>query len=386
MKRIVILGSTGSIGRQTLDVVSSHPERLRVLGIAGRNREALAVQAAAFGVPMVGLAAEGEPSGMAAFGEGTRLLRGPQALVDLATHPEADIVVVATVGRAGLEATLAAVRAGKRVAIANKEVLVMAGAIITAEAAAHGATLLPIDSEHCALWQCLLGEEPRGVAALVLTASGGALRDRDPATLDAITPAEALRHPTWVMGQKITIDSATLMNKGLEVIEARWLFDVPFERIRVVMHPTSTVHGLVQFADGTIKAQLGVPDMKAPIQFALSYPERWPASAPDLDLTGAGPLVFAEPPSGRYPCLDLALRAGREGGTYPAVLCGADEVAVELFLDGAIRFTQIPRLIEAALDAHVPGDERDLEAVVAADAWARAECLRLAKSVNGARL
>ena len=381
MKTLTILGSTGSIGGHTLDVVAEHPERLRVLAIAGRNRERLAAQARRFAVPLVGIAVDADADAgarPAGFPDGTRVLWGPHALEQLATHPEADIVVVATVGRAGLDATLAAVRTGKRVAIANKEVLVMAGAVLTAEAAAHGATIVPIDSEHSALWQCLLGEDRGGVGALLLTASGGALRDRDPATLAEITPEEALRHPTWVMGPKITVDCATLMNKGLEVMEAHWLFDVPMERIRVVMHPSSVVHALVQFRDGTLKAQLGAPDMKVPIQFALSYPERWTAAAPALDLVTASPLVFAEPPPGRYPCLDLALQAGLLGGTYPAVLCGADEVAVELFLQRRIRFTDIPHLLEATLERHVPGDERDIEQIIAADAWAREECRRRA--------
>src|SRR5256714_1928151 len=348
MITLTILGSTGSIGGHTLDVVAEHLDRLRVLPIAGRNRERLAAQARRFAVPLVGTAAAADADAgafPAGFPDGTHVLWGPQALEQLAIHPEADVVVVATVGRAGLDATLAAVRAGKRVAIANKEVLVMAGAVLTAEAAAHGATIVPIDSEHSALWQCLLGEDRGGVGALLLTASGGALRDRDPATLAEITPEEALRHPTWVMGPKITVDCATLMNKGLEVMEAHWLFDVPMERIRVVMHPSSVVHALVQFRDDTLKAQLGVPDMKVPIQFALSYPERWTAAAPALDLVAASPLVFAEPPPGRYPCLDLALQAGLLGGTYPAVLCGADEVAVDLFLQRRIRFTDIPHLI-----------------------------------------
>ena len=381
MKTLTILGSTGSIGGHTLDVVAEHPERLRVLAIAGRNRERLAAQARRFAVPLVGIAVDADADAgalPAGFPDGTRILWGPHALEQLATHPEADVVVVATVGRAGLDATLAAVRAGKRVAIANKEVLVMAGAVLTAEAAAHGATIVPIDSEHSALWQCLLGEDRGGVDALMLTASGGALRDRDPATLAGITPEEALRHPTWVMGPKITVDCATLMNKGLEVMEAHWLFAVPMERIRVVMHPSSVVHALVQFRDGTLKAQLGVPDMKVPIQFALSYPERWTAAAPALDLVAASPLVFAEPPRGRYPCLDLALQAGRQGGTYPAALCGADEVAVDLFLQRRIRFTDIPRLIGATLERHVPGDERDIAQIIAADAWAREECRRRA--------
>lgn len=379
MINLVVLGSTGSIGRQTLDVVADHPDRLRVIAIAGRRQLLLAEQARRFAVPLIAI---GDDDGTAwasvEYPSFARIVRGSHALVDLATHPDADIVVVATVGRAGLEATLAAVRAGKRVAVANKEVLVMAGAIITAEAATHSATILPIDSEHSALWQCLMGENPDSVAAVVLTASGGALRDHDPAALESITPEEALRHPTWVMGAKITIDSATLMNKGLEVIEAHWLFRLPYDRIRVVMHRTSIVHSLVQFRDGTLKAQLGAPDMKAPIQFALSFPERWTTSTAELNLTQAGSLEFAQPPDGRYPCLDLAVRAGRAGYTYPAALCGADEVAVDLFLDGRIRFTEIPHLIGAVLDRHVPGDELDIASVVAADEWARVECRRLA--------
>jgi len=361
--------------------VAAHPDRLTILGIAGRDQRALRDQAQRFGIPLVGVANVGEGQPLEVdFPRGTEVLCGADALVDLATHPEADIVVVATVGRSGLEATLAAVRAGKRVAIANKEVLVMAGAIITAEATAHGATLLPIDSEHSAIWQCLLGEERRGVSAILLTASGGALRDYDAAALESITPEQALRHPTWVMGPKVTVDSATLMNKGLEVMEARWLFDVPLERIRIVIHPTSTVHSLVQFSDGVVKAQLGAPDMRAPIQFALSYPERWPLDAPDFDIARTPPLVFGDPQAGRYPCLDLALRAGQAGGTYPAALCGADEVAVELFLAGRIRFTRIPWLIEAVLDAHTAGPDDDLAAIMAADEWSRRRCRQLAAS------
>ncbi len=382
LKKIVILGCTGSIGQQTLEVIAAHPDKLRVLGIAARNKPMLADQARRFAVPLVGVATDTaidtDHDAGDGMPEGTRVLRGRESLVELATHPDADIVVVATVGRAGLEATLAAVRAGKKVAIANKEALVMAGALITEAAKEHGATLLPIDSEHSALWQCLMGEDSASVAELLLTASGGALRDYDPAQLDAITPEQALRHPTWVMGPKVTIDSATLMNKGLEVMEARWLFDVPLERIAVVMHPTSTVHSLVRFRDGALKAQLGSPDMKAPIQFALSYPQRWPLQTHELDITQAGPLTFGAPTAGRYPCLELALRAGRQGGTYPAALCAADEVAVELFLERRIPFTAIPRLIAGVLDAHQPGDDHDLAAILDADTWARAECLRLA--------
>ncbi len=376
MKTLAILGSTGSIGRQTLDIVAAHPERLRVLGIAARNVETLAAQAHQFKPGFVGVASDvGDER---AFPAATTVLWGSRSLVEIAVHPDVDIVVVGTVGRAGLEATVAAVRAGKRVAIANKEPLVMAGAVITAAAAAQGGVLLPIDSEHSALWQCLLGEEKASVDSLYLTASGGALRDYDPAQLGAVTPEQALRHPTWSMGPKVTIDSATLMNKGLEVMEARWLFDLPLERIKVVLHPTSTVHAMVQFADGVVKAQLGAPDMRAPIQFALSYPARWPlpAGVEGLDVATTEPLTFAAPAPGRWPCLDLALRAGYAGGTYPAVLCGADEAAVDYFLSGRISFTRIPELVAGALDAHTTGDALDLDAVVAADSWARDYCRR----------
>jgi len=378
VKTLAILGSTGSIGRQTLDIVAAHPERLRVLAIAARNLDALAAQARCFQPSFVGVASDVR-EGADAFPATTKVLWGRQSLVEIATHPDVDLVVVGTVGRAGLEATLAAVKAGKRVAIANKEPLVMAGAVVTAEAAAHGGVLLPIDSEHSALWQCLLGEEKASVESLYLTASGGALRDYDQARLDAVTPAQALRHPTWSMGPKVTIDSATLMNKGLEVMEARWLFDLPIERIKVVLHPTSTVHAMVQFADGVVKAQLGAPDMRAPIQFALSYPERWPlpADVRGFDVATTAPLTFAAPEPGRWPCLDLALRAGHAGGTYPAVLCGADEAAVDYFLDGRISFTRIPDLVAGALDAHTTGDMYDLDAIVAADAWARDYCRRM---------
>jgi 1-deoxy-D-xylulose-5-phosphate reductoisomerase len=377
MKTLAVLGSTGSIGTQTLDVVRQFPDRLRVVGLAARRQALLVAQATEFAVPVVALT--GAPAPHVQFPNRTVLLHGDQALEDLARLPEADLVVVATVGRAGLGATLAALEAGKRVLLANKEVLVMAGALVRRAAASGGGTLVPIDSEHSALWQCLLGEDPAGVDQLILTASGGALRDRPVARLAEVTPEEALRHPTWRMGAKVTIDSASLMNKGMEVIEARWLFDVPYERIRVVLHPTSVVHSLVQFADGAIKAQLGITDMRLPIQFALSYPERWSHEALKVDITRLGDLHFAEPDWARYPCLQLAIEAGRSGGTYPAVLSGADEVAVELFLAGAIPFTAIPQLIERVLEAHAGGTDATLGAIWAADEWARARCRELAK-------
>ncbi|HVC80646.1 MAG TPA: 1-deoxy-D-xylulose-5-phosphate reductoisomerase [Chloroflexota bacterium] len=377
MKRIVILGSTGSVGEQTLDVVRRFPDRLQVIGLAARRQERLAEQAAEFSIPQVVIGDGGEPS--VAFPDGVVIGRGAEAMEALACHPGADLVVVATVGRAGLLATLAALRGGKRVGLANKEVLVMAGELVTGTAARHGGELIPVDSEHSALWQCLVGEDPATIRELVLTASGGALRHRPLDTLHLVTPEEALRHPTWKMGPKVTIDSATLMNKGLEVIEARWLFGVPYERIRVVMHPTSVVHSLVQFVDGSIKAQMGATDMRLPIQYALSYPERWEEPELQVDITKLGDLQFLEPNWDRYPCLSLAIEAGRRGGTYPAALCGADEVAVELFSTGAIPLTAIAPLIESVLETHKSEPEPDLAAILAADEEGRRRCVERAR-------
>jgi 1-deoxy-D-xylulose-5-phosphate reductoisomerase len=380
MRRVVILGSTGSIGQQTLDVVRRFPDRLQVIGLAARRQDLLARQATEFRVPHVVLGG-GDDTGQGFPGWCT-VHTGQEAMEGLAAHPDADLVMVATVGRAGLMATLAALRAGKRVALANKEVLVMAGALVTATARAHGGELIPVDSEHSALWQCLLGEDRAAVKTLLLTASGGALRDRPLESLVHVTPAEALRHPTWRMGEKVTIDSATLMNKGLEVIEAHWLFDLEYDRITVVMHPTSTVHSLVQFVDGVIKAQLGVTDMRVPIQYALSYPERWPYPEMQAEITGFGDLHFEEPNWARYPCLQLAIETGRRGGTYPPALCGADEAAVDLFVAGAIPFTAIPELIAGALSAHRDTPDPDLGAILEADEAARRYVLQHAKATN----
>jgi 1-deoxy-D-xylulose-5-phosphate reductoisomerase len=290
----------------------------------------------------------------------------------MAAHSDVDLVVVATVGSAGLGPTLAAIRAGKAVALANKEVLVMAGHIITAEARRSGAELRPIDSEHSAIWQCLWGEDRDAVERIIITASGGPFRDTPPDELAKVTAQEALRHPNWQMGQKITVDSATLLNKGLECIEARWLFDVPLERIDVILHRESLVHSLVEFRDGSLKAQLGVPDMRLPIQCALTYPERLPGTqVPRLDLKLAGTLTFSRADTKQYPCLGLALEAGRRGGTHPAVLAAADEVAVQHFLAGHIRFPDIAHSIQDALSAHKPLANPSLDEVLHADAWAR---------------
>jgi len=290
----------------------------------------------------------------------------------MASDPRVDIVVLATVGAAGLGPALAALRAGKALALANKEVLVMAGQILVQEAKRHKADLRPIDSEHSAIWQCLWGESNDAVDRLIITASGGAFRDMPAEELSRVTAEEALNHPNWDMGKKITVDSATLLNKGLECIEARWLFDVPLERIDVLLHRESIIHSMVEFKDGSIKAQLGVPDMRLPIQCALTYPDRVASTAvPRLDLKLMPQLNFGVPSLRKYRCLAMALEAGRKGGTYPAVLAAADEVAVQHFLSGYIRFTDIANVIDDALSAHDGAPNPVLDEVLEADAWAR---------------
>jgi 1-deoxy-D-xylulose-5-phosphate reductoisomerase len=290
----------------------------------------------------------------------------------MASHPDVDIVVVATAGKAGLLPTLAAARAGKAIALANKEVLVMAGHLVVAEARLHQADLRPVDSEHSAIWQCLWGEDRKNIARIILTGSGGAFRDKPLDELERVTPEQALRHPTWQMGHKITVDSATLLNKGLEAIEAHWLFGVPFDKIEVVLHRESIIHSLVEFCDGSIKAQLGMPDMRLPIQCALTYPQRLPTSRPKrLDLGRLGSLAFCQPDLRRFPCLSLALEAGRSGGVFPTVMAGADEVAVDHFLAGHITFLDIAKVIEATLSAQPAISDPGLEEVLAADTWAR---------------
>jgi 1-deoxy-D-xylulose-5-phosphate reductoisomerase len=369
--RLAVLGSTGSIGRQTLEVVRSLPGRFNVIALAaGTNVTLLEEQVREFRPRMVCAGREADYM-IAKFGRAGQATKWSK-MEEMAAHPDVDLVVIATVGSAGLGPTLAAIHAGKAVALANKEVLVMAGHIIIAEARRSRAELRPIDSEHSAIWQCLWGEDRDSVERIVITASGGPFRDTLPEELANVTAKEALRHPNWQMGQKITVDSATLLNKGLECIEARWLFDVPLERIDVILHRESLVHSLVEFRDGSLKAQLGVPDMRLPIQCALTYPERLPGTQiPRLDLKLAGTLTFAKADTRQYPCLGLALEAGRRGGTHPAVLAAADEVAVQHFLTGHIRFTEIAHSIQDALSAHKPLANPSLEDVLQADAWAR---------------
>lgn len=364
VKRIAILGSTGSIGQQTLDVVRALPDELEVVALTGnKNLRLLERQIQEFQPKMFCSSVKPDVS------HGGQLLPAE----DIASHPEVDFVVVATVGKAGLSPTLAALRAGKTVVLASKEVLVMAGEIVVREASIHHAQILPIDSEHSAIRQCLQGEETRP-RRLLLTASGGPFYRYSQAQLAEVTPEQALRHPVWKMGRKITIDSATLMNKGLEVIEAHWLFSFPFDSIEILIHPQSIVHSMVEFADGSLKAQLSWPDMRLPIQYALSYPRRWPnPELPRLDWNQVNSLTFEPVDYDTFPCLRLALEAGKSGGTYPAVLCAADEVAVELFLSHRIHFTDIAEIVQKTVEQHRNISQPTLEEILAADDWAR-EC------------
>jgi 1-deoxy-D-xylulose-5-phosphate reductoisomerase len=371
MKRLAILGSTGSIGQQALSVVRSYPDRFQVIALAaGGNVELLAKQIWEFQPKLVAIGATVSEERLHDIG--CEL----SSLEELSSHPDVDLLVGAITGKAGLSPTLAAIEAGKSIALATKEALVMAGAIVTTEAKRRGSQILPIDSEPSAIWQCLRGEG-KSIARLILTASGGPFRQLTWDELARVTPQQALNHPTWKMGKKITIDSATMMNKGFEVIEARWLFDVPLENIEVIIHPQSIVHSFVEFVDSSIKAQLGVPDMRLPIQYALFYPERPPSELPRLDIANMGPLTFEAPDLGKFPCLRLALEAGRKGGTYPAVLSAADEVAVDLFLEERIRFVDIARVVEEVLGRHQSIPQPSLEQIMAADAWARESALEI---------
>ena len=384
MKRLAILGSTGSIGQSALAVVDAHPDKLQVVSLAaGDNDARLAEQIAKYRPDAVAMASGEAIDRLRASGVRLPIVgAGTAGLIAVATHPDADIVLCASSGTAGLEAVLAAIEAGKTIALANKEVLVMAGALVTAAARARGVPILPVDSEHNAIHQCLHGRHASEIRRLILTASGGPFREYGRDALERVTPAAALRHPTWQMGRKITIDSATLMNKGLEVIEAQWLFGVSADQIDVVIHPQSVVHSMVELTDGSIIAQLGVTDMRLPIQYACSYPERWPAPLRSLDLARAGRLDFLEPDTGRFPCLALAYRAMRAEGSLPVVLNAANEVAVEAFLDGKLGFTAIPRVIEKSMDAHEPVPVDTLKIVRNVDAWARDHAVEVARELE----
>jgi len=369
-KRIVVLGSTGSIGRQTLEMVRCHRDRLSVVGLAaGSNAETLAAQSEQFEVGLLALA--DERAAAALQGTGRRVLAGEQGVCDRIEAAEPDLVVGAIAGLAGLRPLLTALEAGVDCALANKEPLVAAGGIATSAARKSGAQLLPIDSELSAIFQCLRGERSEEVEKILLTASGGPFAALSAQELAQVTPERALDHPTWRMGQKVTVDSATLANKGFEVFEVHWLFGVPIKQIEVVVHHQSIIHSLVQFQDGSIIAQLGLPDMRVPIQFALLHPERVSNELPRVSLTEVSALTFAEPDTERFPCLRLAYAAARAGRSYPAVLNAADEEAVKLFLGHQIGFTQIPELIERALNEHEPFAASALQDVERADVWAR---------------
>jgi 1-deoxy-D-xylulose-5-phosphate reductoisomerase len=378
-KNIALLGSTGSIGRSTLDVAALHAERFRVAYLtAHRNIELLAQQIRRFKPRAVVVLEECNASVLRKFTNGvTEVLFGEEGLCEIVQRDDVDIVVSALVGFVGLKPTLKAIEAGKDIALANKETLVVAGELIMSAAQKHKVQLLPVDSEHSAILQCLRGEERKSVERLILTASGGPFRSLPKEEFENITVAQALNHPTWKMGNKITIDSATLMNKGLEVIEAHWLFGLQPENIHVVIHPQSIIHSMVEFNDGSAKAQLSFPDMKLPIQYALMYPDRPAAPFKRLDFSEIRQMTFEEPDTEKFPCLALAYRALAMGGTAPTVLNAANEIAVQKFLEGAISFPTIAETIAAALNAHTPKRNASLEDIVGIDAQIRTEAERL---------
>jgi len=363
---VALLGSTGSIGRSTLAVLGRHPERFRVVALAARRNESALREQVRTHDPALVVLTDGNgdlPSGW---------VTGSEGLIEAATHPDVDIVVNAVVGAAGLEATLAALRAGKRLALANKESLVAGGELVLAAAREGGGELVPVDSEHSAILQCLPGGRADGVSRLILTASGGAFRDLPLDELGRVTPLDALRHPTWEMGAKITVDSATLVNKALEVIEAHYLFGLDYDRLDAVIHPQSIIHSMVEFRDGSVLAQLGFPTMELPILYALTHPDRVDDGATTrFDPVAAGPLTFEAVDAVRYPAFGLGISAGRAGGTAPAVFNAANEVAVESFLDGRLRFVEIPGVIERTLEACGSHPSDSLEAVRSADGEAR---------------
>lgn len=380
MRNVVLLGSTGSIGTSTIKVAEDLPDRIRLVGLAaGGNVELLAQQAVTHRPEAVSINDPARASELRkAFGTAPKVFCGAEGLIELATLPSADIVLIAIVGVAGLQPALAAIRAGKDIAVASKEILVMAGETVMNEARQHGVRVLAVDSEHSAIFQCLDGKPSSSVRRLWLTASGGPFRRTAKADFRNITVERALQHPSWVMGRKITVDSATLFNKGLEMIEARWLFEIEVDRIRVVVHPQSVIHSMVEFVDGSILAQLSTPDMCLPIQYALTYPDRAGSERVQTDFAKLAQLTFEEPDTERFPALDLARRAGRAGGTLPSVLNAANEVAVEAFCNRKIGFEQISEVVARAMDRHQTVAHPTLEQILAADAWARDEAKTLA--------
>ena len=377
MKKVVLLGSTGSIGTSTLKVASDLPERIQLIGLAGgRNVPLLREQANAHLPQCISSGEECKTEELSkGLHEGVEVVSGSSGLLRLATLPDADVVLIAIVGTAGLEPALAAIRAGKDIAVASKEILVMAGELVMKEAAKHQVRVLAVDSEHSAIFQCLEDKPAQTVRALWLTASGGPFRSFDKERFESITVDQALKHPSWVMGRKITIDSATMFNKGLEMIEARWLFNVGMDRVRVVVHPQSVVHSMVEFVDGSMIAQMSTPDMCLPIQYALTYPDRVPNDRVQTDLAAIGSLEFQSPDEDKFPALRLAREAGERCGTLPAVLNAANEVAVQAFCDQQLSFLGIPQLVSKVMEDHQVVDQPDLGQILHADQWARAHAL-----------
>jgi 1-deoxy-D-xylulose-5-phosphate reductoisomerase len=376
MKNVVLLGSTGSIGTSTVKVAEDLPDQIRLIGLAaGGNADLLLEQTRKHKPSVISISDPAKAKELQnALGTSAQVFCGSEGLLQLATLPAADIVLIAIVGTAGLQPALAAIRAGKDIAVASKEILVMAGEIVMNEARKHGVRVLAVDSEHSAIFQCLEGKPASSVRKLILTASGGPFRDEvawPKEKFSEITVERALKHPSWVMGKKITIDSATLFNKGLEMIEARWLFDIEMARVGVVVHPQSIVHSMVEFVDGSLLAQLSTPDMCLPIQYALTYPERAASDRVQTNFPKIGTLTFEEPDVERFPAIELARRAGEIGGTLPAVLNAANEIAVEAFVNRKINFPQITELVRRTMDAHETISEPTLEQILAADAWAR---------------
>jgi 1-deoxy-D-xylulose-5-phosphate reductoisomerase len=375
MKKVVLLGSTGSIGTSTIKVADDLPDRIRLVGLAAGNNLDLLLEQTRKHQPEAVCISDPQKAKAArdALGTSTEVFCGAEGLIKMATLPAADIVLIAIVGTAGLQPALAAIRAGKDIAVASKEILVMAGEIVMNEARKHGVRVLAVDSEHSAIFQCLEDKPPGSVRQLWLTASGGPFRNKPKEEFAAITVECALKHPSWVMGRKITIDSATLFNKGLEMIEARWLFDIEMARVKVVVHPQSVVHSMVEFVDGSMLAQLSTPDMCLPIQYALTYPERARSERVQTNLAKLGSLTFEEPDEERFPALGLARRAGEEGGTLPAVLNAANEVSVEAFVQKRINFPQITETVRRTMERHRVVPHTTLEQILEADAWARSE-------------
>jgi 1-deoxy-D-xylulose-5-phosphate reductoisomerase len=384
MKKIAILGSTGSIGCSSLRVIERHPAAYQVVALAaGKNMELLAEQVRRFRPLEVAVLGDEEAEDLEKRLDGghrTEIVSGRDGFRHLATLEEADTVISAITGAAGLVPTYEAIRAGKNIALANKETMVMAGPLVIEEVKRREVTLLPVDSEHSAIFQCLQGHPRDDVRGIILTASGGPFRDFSYEEMGKVTPEQALKNPNWNMGPKITVDSATLMNKGLELIEARWLFGLDIHQIHILIHPQSVIHSMVEYKDGSILAQLGIPDMITPISYALSYPRHVDTPLPRLDLVQVGTLDFMKPDIGKFRCLELALRAAEIGGSMPAVLNGANEVAVELFLQGRIAFLQIPSLIEKTMKAHASFAIDSIEKVMEADAWARQAAVAFAET------